>query len=126
MQAEVDGHAARNSVDPAGKLRPVAQQPQPPVRADERLLRDFFRERGVAEPAPCHGKHPTFVSFHEFAIAFSIAAAYGGHGGFIQLRGRMDAVSHCDWFHLTTRQPLREIVTRETPRPMSFVAADAP
>jgi hypothetical protein len=85
-QAEIDGDAAGDGVDPAGKFRAVAEQPQPPIRADERLLRGFFRERGVTEAAPRDGKHAAFVAFDEFAVAFGIAASHGGHGGFVLLR----------------------------------------
>ena len=116
-EAGVDGDAADDCVDPAGKFRAVAEQPQPPIRADKCLLRGFLRQRGVAEATPCDGKYSTFVTFDEFAVAFRIAASNGGHGGFVLLRGLICAVCHFGWSHLTARQPRREIVTYRITHP---------
>ena len=116
-QAGIDGDAAGDGVDPAGKFCAVAQQPQPPIRADERLLRGFLRKRGIAKAAPCDGKHSSFVAFDKFAVAFRIAASNGGHGGFVLLRGLICAVGHFGWSHLTARQPRREIVTYRITHP---------
>jgi hypothetical protein len=74
-------------------------------------LRGVFRKRGVAETAPCHGKHTAFVAFNKFAVTFRIAAANGGHGGFVLLGAWIYAVGHFNRHHLTARQQQREIVT---------------
>jgi len=109
--AKVDGEAAGNRVDPTGKFRAVTQQPQLPICADERFLRDVLRERGVTKPAPRNGIDAAFVAFDEFAVTLGITAAHGGHGGFVLLCAGIGVVGHFDWFHLTARQPQREIVT---------------
>jgi hypothetical protein len=99
-QAQVNGQPAGDGAHPTGKFRAVAQQPQPAVSADERLLRHVLRERGVAKAAPGHGKDAAFVAFHEFAVAFRVAAPHGGHGGFVLLGG----AGRFGGDHLTARQ----------------------
>jgi hypothetical protein len=90
---EVDGHVARDGVDPAGEFSAVAQQPHPPIRADESLLRGFLCERGITEPAPRDAIHAAFVTFNEFAVALGITNSHGGHGGFVLLR----SAGHIGW-----------------------------
>ena len=90
-------HAAGDGVDPAREFRAVAEQPEPPVGADESLLRGLLRQRGIAEPAPRDGKDAAFMPLDEFAVTFRIAAPDGGHGGFILLRAliSMPVISVC-------------------------------
>ena len=124
-QAEVDGSAAGDGVDPAGKFCAVAEQPQPPISADECLLRGFLRKRGIAKPAPRDGINAAFVALDEFAVALGIAAAHGGHGGLVKLA----AVGHFILHDLTARQRRREIVTRRNfsaPKPPRAVGAPVP
>ena len=74
------------------ELRAIAEQPEPPVSADESLLRNLFRQRGIAEPTPRHGKDAPFMAFNEFAVTIRIAATDGSHSRFILLRAlRFDA-----------------------------------
>ena len=99
-QPQIDGGMAGDGGDPRGKFRAVAEQPQTPVAADERLLRRLLGQRGIAEPAPRDGIHAPLVALDEFAVAFRVAAPHGGHGGFVLLR----AAGHFGLHNLTGRQ----------------------
>ncbi len=77
--AEVESDTAGDGGDPAGEFRAVAQQPQPPVTANERLLRGFFGERGVAQTAPGDGEDEPFMAFHQFTVSLQIAITNCGH-----------------------------------------------
>ena len=103
-QAEVDSQPAGNGVDPAGKLGPVAQQPKPPIRADEHLLGDLLSKRRVAEPTPGNGINPAFMALDEFAIAFGITTAHCGYGRLVLLRAGKGAGVDSGNIHQTARQ----------------------
>ena len=100
-------------VDPAGEFRTVAEQPQPPVRADERLLGDFLRERRVAKPAPRHRRGARGVRQVRGNARRPRAARRPRR---IRPVGRHGSIRVA---YITARQRPREIVTAQTVLPVS-------